>query len=34
MPLEFLFGKKKTPEELLKQNQRALNKAIRYVDID
>ncbi|EDV27008.1 Charged multivesicular body protein 2a [Trichoplax sp. H2] len=32
MPLEFLFGKKKTPEELLKQNQRALNKAIRDLD--
>ena len=26
MPLEFLFGRRKTPEEILKQNQRALNK--------
>lgn len=28
--MEFLFGKKKTPEEMLKQNQRALNRAMRY----
>lgn len=32
MPLEFLFGKKKTPEEMLRQNQRALNKAMRDLD--
>ena len=29
--MEFLFGKKKTPEEMLKQNQRALNRAMRFV---
>ncbi|XP_046334017.1 charged multivesicular body protein 2a-like [Haliotis rufescens] len=32
MPLEWLFGRKKTPEELLRQNQRALNKAMRDLD--
>ncbi|KXJ25487.1 charged multivesicular body protein 2a [Exaiptasia diaphana] len=32
MPLEFLFGRKKTPEEMLKQNQRALNRAMRDLD--
>ncbi|XP_005108008.1 charged multivesicular body protein 2a [Aplysia californica] len=32
MPLEFLFGRKKTPEEMLRQNQRALNKAMRELD--
>jgi hypothetical protein len=32
MPLEFLFGKKKTPEEMLRQNQRTLNKAMRDLD--
>lgn len=32
MPLEWLFGKKKTPEEMLRQNQRALNKAMRDLD--
>ena len=32
MPLEWLFGKKKTPQELLRQNQRALNKAMRELD--
>ena len=32
MPLEFLFGKKKTPEEMLRQNQRALTKAMRDLD--
>ena len=32
MPLEFLFGRRKTPEEILKQNQRALNK-VRYSDV-
>ncbi|XP_074603496.1 vacuolar protein sorting 2 [Brevipalpus obovatus] len=30
--MEWLFGRKKTPEELLRQNQRALNKAIRDLD--
>lgn len=30
--MEFLFGKKKTPEEMLKQNQRALNRAMRDLD--
>ncbi|XP_076312564.1 charged multivesicular body protein 2a-like isoform X1 [Tachypleus tridentatus] len=32
MPLEFLFGHRKTPEEMLRQNQRALNKAMRDLD--
>lgn len=32
MPLEWLFGKKKTPAEMLRQNQRALNKAMRDLD--
>lgn len=32
MPLEWLFGRKKTPEEMLRQNQRALNKAMRDLD--
>lgn len=30
--MEWLFGRKKTPEELLRQNQRALNKAVRELD--
>uniref|UniRef100_A0A0B7ATK8 Charged multivesicular body protein 2a n=1 Tax=Arion vulgaris TaxID=1028688 RepID=A0A0B7ATK8_9EUPU len=30
--MEFLFGRKKTPEEMLRQNQRALNKAMRDLD--
>uniref|UniRef100_A0A3Q3EYS3 Charged multivesicular body protein 2A n=1 Tax=Labrus bergylta TaxID=56723 RepID=A0A3Q3EYS3_9LABR len=30
--MDFLFGKRKTPEEMLKQNQRALNRAIRELD--
>lgn len=30
--MEFLFGKKKTPQEMLRQNQRALNKAMRELD--
>ncbi|CAD5215197.1 unnamed protein product [Bursaphelenchus xylophilus] len=30
--MEWLFGKRKTPQELLKQNQRALNKAMRELD--
>ena len=32
MPLDWLFGKKKTPQEMLRQNQRALNKAMRDLD--
>ncbi|KAI6227960.1 hypothetical protein M3Y95_00571900 [Aphelenchoides besseyi] len=30
--MDFLFGRRKTPQELLKQNQRALNKAMRELD--
>merc|ERR1711922_63237 len=30
--MEWLFGRKKTPDELLRQNQRALNKAMRELD--
>ncbi|VDO34476.1 unnamed protein product [Onchocerca flexuosa] len=30
--MEFLFGRKKTPAEMLRQNQRALNKAMRELD--
>ena len=30
--MEWLFGRKKSPEELLRQNQRALNKAIRDLE--
>ncbi|VDK54698.1 unnamed protein product [Anisakis simplex] len=30
--MEFLFGRRKTPAELLRQNQRALNKAMRELD--
>jgi len=30
--MEWLFGRRKTPEELLRQNQRVLNKAIRELD--
>ncbi|XP_041452693.1 charged multivesicular body protein 2a-like [Lytechinus variegatus] len=30
--MQALFGKKKTPEQMLKQNQRALNKTIRELD--
>jgi len=30
--MEWLFGKKMTPEELLRKNQRALNKAMRDLD--
>jgi len=30
--MDFLFGKRKTPQELLRQNQRALNKAMRELD--
>lgn len=32
MPLDFLFGRRKTPAEMLRQNQRALNKAMRDLD--
>ncbi|KAL7869171.1 hypothetical protein AOLI_G00131590 [Acnodon oligacanthus] len=30
--MEFLFGRRKTPEEMLRQNQRALNRAMRDLD--
>lgn len=30
--MSWLFGKKKTPQEMLRQNQRALNKAMRDLD--
>ena len=30
--MSFLFGKRKTPEEMLRDNQRALNKAMRDLD--
>jgi len=30
--MEWLFGHKKTPQEMLRQNQRALNKAMRELD--
>jgi len=30
--MEWLFGRKKTPDEMLRQNQRALNKAMRELD--
>ena len=30
--MEFLFGKKVTPEEMLRKNQRALTKAMRDLD--
>lgn len=30
--MEWLFGRKKTPDELLRQNQRILTKAIRDLD--
>ncbi|CAB1312042.1 unnamed protein product [Coregonus sp. 'balchen'] len=30
--MEFLFGKRKTPEEMLRQNQRALTRAMRDLD--
>lgn len=30
--MDFLFGRRKTPAELLRQNQRALNKAMRELD--
>lgn len=30
--MEWLFGKRVTPEEMLRNNQRALNRAIRDLD--
>lgn len=30
--IESIFGRRKTPQELLRQNQRALNKAMRELD--
>lgn len=30
--MEWLFGRKKTPDEMLRQNQRALTKAMRELD--
>lgn len=30
--MEVLFGRRKTPEEMLRQNQRALNRAMRDLD--
>lgn len=30
--MDKLFGRRKTPEEMLRQNQRALNKAMRDLD--
>jgi len=30
--MDFLFGRRKTPQEMLRQNQRALNKAMRDLD--
>lgn len=30
--MEWLFGKRMTPEEMLRKNQRALNKAMRDLD--
>uniref|UniRef100_A0A1I8GF85 Charged multivesicular body protein 2a n=1 Tax=Macrostomum lignano TaxID=282301 RepID=A0A1I8GF85_9PLAT len=32
MALDFIFGRRKTPEEMLRQNQRALNRATRDLD--
>jgi hypothetical protein len=32
MPLEWLFGRRKTPEEILRQNKRALERAMRDLD--
>ena len=35
MPLEWLFGRKMTPDEMLRKNQRALNKVMHTkYDID
>ena len=33
MPLEWLFGRKMTPDEMLRKNQRALNKVSDHPDI-
>lgn len=30
--MDLLFGRRKTPEEMLRQNQRALNRAMRELD--
>lgn len=30
--MDWLFGRKMTPEEMLRKNQRALNKAMRDLD--
>jgi charged multivesicular body protein 2A len=30
--MSFLFGRSKTPAEMMRQNQRSLNKAIRELD--
>ena len=30
--MEWLFGKRVTPEEMLRKNQRALNRAVRDLD--
>ena len=32
MKMEWLFGRRKTPDEMLRQNQRALTKAMRELD--
>ncbi|XP_015379892.1 PREDICTED: charged multivesicular body protein 2a [Diuraphis noxia] len=32
MPLEWLFGRRMSPDEMLRKNQRALNKAMRDLD--
>ncbi|XP_025416837.1 charged multivesicular body protein 2a [Sipha flava] len=32
MPMEWLFGRRMTPDEMLRKNQRALNKAMRDLD--
>lgn len=32
MPLEWLFGRRMTPDEMLRKNQRALTKAMRDLD--
>lgn len=32
MPLEWLFGHRMTPDEMLRKNQRTLNKAMRDLD--
>uniref|UniRef100_A0A2K6L1N1 Uncharacterized protein n=1 Tax=Rhinopithecus bieti TaxID=61621 RepID=A0A2K6L1N1_RHIBE len=32
--MDLLFGRRKTPEELLRQNQRALNRAMQELDCE